>query len=65
MRAYHIGYNGACKLPDPLPAVFVWRHDETGTELLTMVEDSYGNMMRIAGDDTALVFQYACLGESG
>ncbi len=57
MVAYHIGYNGACKLPDTLPGVFVWRHEATGSELLTMVENSYGNMVRIPGDSTALAFQ--------
>jgi hypothetical protein len=42
VKAMHIGYNGACKLPEPLPPVFRWRHTSTDTEILMMVEKGYG-----------------------
>jgi hypothetical protein len=41
VKAFHIGYNGVGGLPD-VNSTFVWRHEQTGTELLTMIEDNYG-----------------------
>ena len=41
VKAFHIGYNGVGGLPD-VNSTFVWKHEQTGTELLTMIEDNYG-----------------------
>ena len=48
VKAYHIGYNAACaKNVALLPAAFRWLHNETQTELLTMVNDNYGSQILI------------------
>ena len=41
VKAFHIGYNGVGGLPD-VNSTFVWKHQQTGTELLMMIEDDYG-----------------------
>ena len=41
VKAFHIGYNGVGGLPD-VNSTFMWKHQQTGTELLTMIEDDYG-----------------------
>ena len=41
VKAFHIGYNGVGGLPD-VDSTFLWRHNDTNTQLLTFIEDSYG-----------------------
>jgi hypothetical protein len=45
VKAMHMGYNGACKVPEGLPPVLRWRHEATGSEVLLMVEAGYGRSL--------------------
>ena len=58
ISALHIGYNAACKVPT-VPPVFRWQHPETQTEIIVMVEPTYGDFVRVESfPDTALAFMY-------
>ena len=35
-KAIHLGYNGACRVPN-IPMAFLWTHEESATQLLTFV----------------------------
>ena len=61
VQAMHIGYNGACKLPEELPPFFRWRHNASGAELVVMVEPGYGRLV-LAGP-VALAFMF--VGDNG
>ena len=57
-RSLHIGYNSKCRVPD-IPSVFNWVHVETGTSLLTFVNDNYGSIVAVPGSPHALAFFYS------
>ena len=57
-RSLHIGYNGACRVPD-IPSAFSWVHEETGTNLVTFVNNNYGSRILVPGSTEALVFDYS------
>ena len=61
VKAMHLGYNGACKLPEALPPIFRWRHEATGAELVVMVEAGYGLLVRVG--PVALAFFF--VGDNG
>ena len=42
-RAIHLGYNSACRVPN-IPMAFLWTHEETATQLLTFVNNNYGDL---------------------
>eukprot|EP00123_Amoebidium_parasiticum_P014197 comp22389_c1_seq1/m.33398 comp22389_c1_seq1/g.33398 ORF comp22389_c1_seq1/g.33398 comp22389_c1_seq1/m.33398 type:complete len:521 (-) comp22389_c1_seq1:16-1578(-) len=52
-----MGYVSAVAMAS-LPPVFVWRHEETGTSLVTMVEHNYGTKVQVEGMQDVLLFQY-------
>jgi hypothetical protein len=56
-QAMHIGYNSACRVPN-IPMAFQWSHAETGTSLLTFVNNNYGSVITVPGSEHALVFLY-------
>lgn len=57
-KTLHIGYNSKCRVPD-IPMAFNWVHEETGTSLLTFVNDNYGSIITVPGSPDALVFFYS------
>lgn len=57
LKAVHIGYNGACLVPD-VPPLFVWRHEASSTELVVMVESGYGEQIIAENASRALVLDY-------
>jgi hypothetical protein len=57
IQAVHMGYNWACHTAD-VPPIFVWKHEETGTDVIAMVEDSYGNFVYTPELPEALAFLY-------
>lgn len=57
-RAMHLGYNSACRVPD-IPMAFNWVHAETGTSMLTFVNDNYGSTIVVPGSPHALAFFYS------
>ena len=57
-RALHMGYNSKCRVPD-IPSTFNWVHEETGTSLLTFVNNNYGSQILVPGSPHALVFYYS------
>ena len=56
VKAMHIGYNGACKLPEVLPPVFRWRHAPSGKDITLFVEAGYGNLVCVGS--TCLAFNF-------
>lgn len=46
--------------PTPLSIsqAFVWSHPETGTSLLTFVNNNYGSLITVPGSGDALLFMY-------
>lgn len=54
----HMGYNGNCRVPD-IPQAFNWVHTETGSSLLTFVNNNYGSVITVPGSSHALVFYYS------
>jgi hypothetical protein len=61
VKAMHVGYNGACKLPEALPPIFRWRHETTGMELVVMVEPGYGLLVQVG----PLVLAFFYVGDNG
>ena len=57
-RSLHIGYNGNCRVPD-IPQAFNWVHSDTGTSLLTFVNNNYGSQILVPGSSHALAFFYS------
>lgn len=57
VRALHVGYNGACVMPQ-VPPAFHWRHAASNTTLLLLVEDTYGRGLRLAHSRHAIEFHY-------
>lgn len=58
MQSMHIGYNYACRVPD-IPQAFVWAHTDTDTQLLTLVNDNYGDLITLPSARDALAFMYS------
>ena len=59
-RALHIGFNSACKTAHvPQGVAFNWVHEDTGTALLTFVENNYGSYITVPGSSHALAFFYS------
>jgi hypothetical protein len=58
IQGYHIGYNGACKKPESVPAISRWQHSLSGTEVVLMAEDNYGTSIRAPGSSVVLAFMY-------
>lgn len=56
VRALHIGYNGACRVPE-IPTTFFWQDVATNSSILVFVENGYGVGIRNVGDE-ALAFNY-------
>jgi hypothetical protein len=57
-RSLHMGYNSNCRVPN-IPMAFNWVHAETGTSLLTFVNNNYGSHILVPGSSDALVFYYS------
>lgn len=56
VRMLHIGINPACT-PPALPTLFLWRHPE-GSEVVTMVQPTYGSYVEVPGVPLAIFFAF-------
>ena len=57
-KAIHLGYNSACRVPH-IPMAFLWTHEETETQLLTFVNNNYGDLIIVPNSSHALAFLYS------
>ena len=42
-----------------IPQAFMWAHPESGTQLLTLVNDNYGDLITLPNSPVALAFLYS------
>ncbi len=57
IKALHMGYNWACHTAN-VPPVFVWKHNQTGSSVIAMVEDSYGSFVYHPALKQGMAFLY-------
>jgi hypothetical protein len=55
IEVLHVGVNWMSAMPD-VPPAFRWR-DPAGREVVVVYEGGYGDLMRLPGDDAALLWQ--------
>ncbi len=57
IRFFHVGVNPAASVPD-VPPVFIWRDDNSDSEILMMYQQVYGDVMILPGtsEAVALIF---------
>ena len=53
----HIGVNPAWK-PPGVPPIFVWKDENTNTDVMVMYEEGYGGLTYVPGGEDALAFAF-------
>lgn len=54
IRLFHVGVNPAATVPD-VPDLFIWRDEATNTEVITIYQQVYGDILLLPGTTQAMV----------